>query len=144
MLYATCVRTAMLHAHECMAPVAKDLGKLQRTDRSMIRWICGVKLKDRVNSSLLLERLKIPDLLEQCRLNRLRWYGHVERSDGWIKKVTEMVVEGNARPGRGKKRWSKVVDEDMRLMGLTKAEAQDRTEWRTKIHSRINRKSSTQ
>ena len=74
----------------------------------------------------------------------LRWYGHVERSDCWIKKVTEMVVEGNARPGGGKKRWSKVVDEDMRLMGLTKAEAQDRTEWRTKIHSRINRNSSTQ
>lgn len=144
MLYATCVRTAMLHAHECMAPVAKDLGKLQRTDRSMIRWICGVKLKDRVNSSLLLRKLKIPDLLEQCRLNRLRWYGHVERSDGWIKKVTEMVVEGNARPGGGKKRWSKVVDEDMRLMGLTKAEAHDRTEWRAKIHSRINRNSSTQ
>ena len=97
-----------------------------------------------MNSSLLLKRLKIPDLLEQCRLNRLRWYGHVERSDGWIKKVTQMVVEGNARPGRGKKRWSKVVDEDMRLMGLTKAEAHNRTEWRAKIHSRINRNTSNQ
>ena len=78
MLYATCVRSAMLHAHECMAPALKDLGKLQRADRSMIRWICGVKLKDRIHSSVLLEKLKIPDLLEQCCLNRLRWYqgGH--------------------------------------------------------------------
>ena len=126
MLYATCVRSAMLHAHECMAPVLKDLSKLQSTDRSMMRWICGVKLKDQVNSCVLLEKLKIPDLVEQCRLNRLRWYGHVERSDGWIKKVTEVNGEGRSRPGGGKKHWSKVITEDMRLMGFTKAEAQNR------------------
>ena len=144
MLYATCVRSAMLHAHECMAPVKKDLSKLQSTDRSMIRWICGVKLKDRIHSNLLLQKLKIPDLLEQCRLNRLRWYGHVERSDGWIKSVTEIDVEGRCPPGGGKKRWSKLISEDMKLMGLTKAEVQNRSEWRAKIHSRIHHNTSTQ
>ena len=110
----------------------------------MMRWICGVKLKDRISSLVLLEKLKIPGLVEQCRLNCLRWYGHVERSDGWIKKVTELNVGGRSRPGGGKKRWSKVITEDMRLMGLTKADTQNRSEWRTKIHSRIHQHTSTQ
>ena len=57
----------------------------------------------KVMCAMLLEKLRIPDLVEQCRLNRLRWYGHVERSDGWIKKVTEVNVEGRSRPGGGKK-----------------------------------------
>ena len=70
-----------------MAPVLKDLSKLQSVDRSMMRWICGVKLKDRINSHVLLEKLKIPDLVEQCRLNRLRWYGHVERSEAGFRNL---------------------------------------------------------
>ena len=80
----------------------------------------------------------------ECRLNPLRWYGQVERSDGWIKSVTEIDVEGRCPPGGGKKRWSKLISEDMKLMGLTKAEVQNRSEWRAKIHSRIHQKTSTQ
>ena len=43
----------------------------------MVRWMCGVKLKDRVSNKELRERLGIVDITSLLQQNRLRWYGHV-------------------------------------------------------------------
>jgi len=45
----------------------------------MVRWMCNVKVKDRVSSKELRESLGIDDILVILILqqNRLRWYGHV-------------------------------------------------------------------
>ena len=138
-VYATCVRSAMLHAMECLALTADDINKLQKTDRAMIRWICGVKLKDRVSSDVLLQKLKIPSVVELCRLNRLRWFGHVDRSQTWIKKCTEMTVEGNAKAGGQKKKWRTLVNQDLKLMGITSDATKDRSKWRERIHQRVRK-----
>ena len=39
--------------------------------------MCGVKLKDRLPSKELRERLGIDDIALVLQQNRLRWYGHV-------------------------------------------------------------------
>jgi len=54
----------------------------------MVRWMCGVKLKDRPPSKELRERLGIDDITLVLQQNRLRWYGHVLRKedDDWVKK----------------------------------------------------------
>ena len=41
----------------------------------MVRWMCGVKLKDRCPSKELRERLGIDDIALVLQQNRLRWYG---------------------------------------------------------------------
>ena len=43
----------------------------------MVRWMCGVKLKDRPPSKELRNRLSIDDIALVLQQNRLRWYGHV-------------------------------------------------------------------
>jgi len=43
----------------------------------MVRWMCGVKLKDRLPSKKLRERLGVDDIALVLQQNRLRWYGHV-------------------------------------------------------------------
>ena len=43
----------------------------------MVRWMCNVKVKDRVPSKELTERLGIDDIILILQQNRLRWYGHV-------------------------------------------------------------------
>ena len=136
-LYSTCVRSAMLHATESMALTVNDSSKLQKIDRAMIRWICHVKLKDRVRSDILLGKLGIPDIIEVCRVNRLRWFGHVERNSGWTKKCTEMVVEGKTRLGGQRKKWRTVVEEDLKLMAIPVEVTRDRKEWRREIHKRV-------
>ena len=53
-VFSTCVRTAMLHGSETWGPNKVDLQRLRRNDRSMIRWICGVRPQDDTDTADLL------------------------------------------------------------------------------------------
>ena len=65
---------------------AEDMQRLERTERMMIRWICGVKLSDRKANMELLSWLGIQCVSDAVRRGRLRWFGHVERKepDDWV------------------------------------------------------------
>ena len=52
-VFNACVRSALLHGSETWAPTASDLQRLRRNDRSMIRWICGIKPHDEVPTDML-------------------------------------------------------------------------------------------
>ena len=68
---------------------------LQRSEMRMVRWMCGIKLKDRFPSKELRERLGIDDIALVLQQKRLRWYGHVlQKDDDWVKKCMEYEVEG--------------------------------------------------
>ena len=83
---------------------------LQRAEMRMVRWMCGIKLKDRLPSKELRERLGIDDIALVLQQNRLHWYGHVLRKDDdWVKKYMEYEVEGPRPRGRPKRTWSEVV-----------------------------------
>ena len=96
----------------------------------MVRWMFGVKLKDRLPRKELRERLA---LISQR--NRLRWYGHVLRKDDddWVKKCMEYEVEGSRPRGRSKRTWKEVVREDCQARKLNKEDAVDRCKWRKVI-----------
>ena len=82
----------MLHAAETWAMKVDyylTLNRLRRNDRAMISWICNVKAKDEVSSDSLLTKLGIQDLDVVLRTGRMRWFGHVERSTGWISRSTQ-------------------------------------------------------
>jgi len=53
-LYSSCVRSSMLHGSETW-PVRKEVA-LHRAEMRMVRWMCGIKLQDRVPSKGLRER----------------------------------------------------------------------------------------
>jgi len=71
----------------------------------MVRWTCGIKLKDRFPSRELIERLGIDDTALVLQQNRLRWYGHVMRKedDYWVKKCMVYDVKGPRPRGRPKR-----------------------------------------
>ena len=94
MVYNSCVRCVTIHASECWTPRNEDKQRLARNQRAMLRWICGVRVCDRVSVASLLGRLNISSLEAVLRVNRLRWFGHVQRSDSWIQKCTQMQVDG--------------------------------------------------
>jgi len=81
----------------------------------MVRWMGGVKLKDRLPSKKLRERLGVDDIALVLQQNRLRWYGHVLRKDDddWVKKYMEYEVEGPRPRGRPKRTWKEVVREGL-------------------------------
>ena len=89
--------------------------QLTQPSQANVRWMCGVKLKNRLPSKELRERLGIDDIALVLQQNRLRWYGHVLRKDDddWVKKCMEYEVEGPRPRGRPKRTWREVVWEDL-------------------------------
>ena len=63
--------------------------------------MCGVKIKDRLPSKELRERLGIDDVAFVLQQNRLRWYWHVVRKDDddWVKKCMKFTVQDQRGPG---------------------------------------------
>ena len=65
------------------------------------------------------------------RERRLRWFGHVMRSNGEINRVRSRPVPGRKGPGRPKKTWDECVKQDLKVCGLSEAGTQDRVSWRS-------------
>jgi len=80
-LYSSCVRSRMLHGSETWNVKKENEVVLQQAEMRMVRWTCNVKVKDRVPSKELRERLGIDDMILILQQNRLRWYGHVLRKE---------------------------------------------------------------
>jgi len=82
---------------------------LQREEMRMVRWLCGIKLQDRVPNNELRERPGLDDIILVLQQNRLRWYGHVLRKEDndWVKKCMEYEVEGARLRRRPKKTWER-------------------------------------
>ena len=55
-----------------------DMQRLERTERMMVRWMCGVTLKNRISSAELNKRLDLENVTDVVRRGRLRWFGHLE------------------------------------------------------------------
>ena len=49
-LYSSCVRSSMLLGSETWPVRKENVVALQRAEMRMVRWMCGVKLKDRLPS----------------------------------------------------------------------------------------------
>ena len=52
----------MLHGSETWPVRKENVVALQRAEVRMVRWMCGVKLKDRLPSKELRERLGVDDI----------------------------------------------------------------------------------
>ena len=60
----------------------EEIRRLERAERMMIRWMCGVTLKDRCKSEELRKRLDMEDVADVVSKIRLRWFGHLEKKEG--------------------------------------------------------------
>ena len=109
------------------------MASLRRTERAMIRAMCGVKLLDRRNCEELMDMLGIKESLDRmAKASSIRWYGHVLRKEdeNVIVKALKFEVSGSRGRGRPKQTWKKQVENEMKKNGLGKEDACDRTKWR--------------
>ena len=94
-VYATCVRSCLMHGSEIWPMKVEHELKMNRTEMNMIRWMCGVKPNEeekwRTQRTLGLEPVSL-----MIKKRSLRWFGHVERKDDndWVKRCITCEVEG--------------------------------------------------
>jgi len=115
-LYSSCVRSSILHGSETWPVRKENEVALQWAEMRMVRWMCDIKLKDRVPSKELRARLGLDDIISVLQQNRLQWYGHVLRKEDndWVKKCMEYEVEGTIPTGRPKKTWTEILQKTVR------------------------------
>jgi hypothetical protein len=63
--------------------------------------------------------IKNPTIIETIRLNRLRWFGYVQKREGngIPKRALYMNLETTRMRGRPRKRWQDEVREDGTIAG---------------------------
>jgi hypothetical protein len=88
--------------------------------------------------------LKKPTITETIRLNRLRWFGHVQRMEEnrISKRVLYMNLETRRPRGRPRNRWQDEVREDGRMVGgeVWQDKVYDRKEWKKLLRTARNRR----
>ena len=96
----------------------------------------GVTLKDQRMCEELRQGLGIESVDRVVSRGRLRWYGYVERknADDCVSKCKNLEVVGGRRKGRGTKIWIECVTTDMKVIGLKKEDAQNRSVWSSLIN----------
>ena len=73
-----------------------DVGlKFERAEMQMIRWMCGVSLKDRRTIEELRKLVGVQPITTVIRSGMLRWYGHVMRKsdEDWVNNVWSIELK---------------------------------------------------
>ena len=121
-VYTSCVRSSMTYGSETR-PLLVDVGlTFERAETQMIRWMCGISLKDRRTNEELRRLVGVEPITTFIRSGRLRWYGHVMRKgdEDWVKNCMEYRVEGRRPVGRPRKTWLESVEVDMAELEIDK------------------------
>ena len=107
---SACARV-LIYGSQTWGMRVADLQTLERTESMIVRWMCGVTLRDCRSSAELLDLLFVVGVGDMVRRGgRLRWFGHVERkmhasADDWVSRCRFLAVDGNRRAGRSRKTW---------------------------------------
>ena len=130
----------MLHASETWPVTKPCLQRLQRNDGAMIRQICNIKLQDTatIRSTEPLAWLGIEDLDLILKERRLRWYGHMERSNGAVKTAFDIQVKVKHGPGRPKMTWKQLTERDRREWKLSAINPHERDNWKSGARSAMH------
>ena len=120
-VYKSYVWPAMLYGSEEWCLKESEIGILRRTERSKVRVMCGVQLKDRKRSTYLMFILGLREAMDQLAMaSSVHWYCHVfRRKDGLVlRRALDFEVEGQSKNGRPKRTWKELVGEESVKVGL--------------------------
>ena len=134
------MQSVMMCASETWAVRVEEEQRMERNENVMLRWMCGVTLRDMVPTVELRRRFGVEGVVEIMRRGRLRWFGHVERkeADDWVSACKNFEVAGSRGRGRPRMTWRARLDGDMKDMGLRPGMAMDRDKWRCSIVGRTS------
>jgi hypothetical protein len=129
-------------ASETWTPTKRDRQQLNVFEGKVYRRILGpVYDNEKENWRILTNKeiyasVKKPTIIETIRLNRLRWFEHVQRveENRIPKRVLYMNLGTTRLRGRLRNRWQDEVREDGRIVG---GEG-----WQEKVHNREDGRSS--
>jgi len=77
-IYKACVQSVWVYGSETWAMKVNDIRRLEKSENTMLRLVCGVTLRDRKRIVELMGCLEVLRVEEMVSRGRQRWYGLVE------------------------------------------------------------------
>ena len=134
--YRTAIRPALMYGTECWAIKQGHSHKMSVAEMRMLRWMCGHTRIDRVRNDDIRKKLGVAAIEDKLMESRLRWFGHICRrpSEAPVRRLEAgmdtRIVRGRGRP---RQTWGRVIESDMRVLGLRKEMTLERGLWRDLI-----------
>ena len=91
-IYRSCTRSAMLYGSSTWCRRKNEMAILKRSEKAMIRAMCGVILIEKRSSQELINLLGLEKTLDGlASANEMRWYGRILRRgyDDVLKKMLD-------------------------------------------------------
>ncbi|KAK3548948.1 hypothetical protein QTP70_021670, partial [Hemibagrus guttatus] len=134
-VYRTVVRPAMLYGLETVSLRKRQESELEVAELKMLRFSLGVTRLDRIRNEYIRGTAHVGRLGDKVREDRLRWFGHVQRRESEYigRRMLDMELPGRRQRGRPKRRYMDGINEDMKLVGASVEDAEDRDEKREMI-----------
>ncbi|KAK3563223.1 hypothetical protein QTP86_018276 [Hemibagrus guttatus] len=134
-VYRTVVRAAMLYGLETVPLRKRQESELEVAELKMLRFSLGVTRLDRIRNEYIRGTAHVGCLGDKVREARLRWFGHVQRRESEYigRRMLDMELPGRRQTGRPKRRYMDGINEDMKLVGASVEDAEDRDRWREMI-----------
>ncbi|XP_026042711.1 uncharacterized protein LOC113033277 [Astatotilapia calliptera] len=131
-IYKSVVRPVALHGSECWPATAKHEQALHTMEMRMLRWCLGLTRWDHVMNTDVRKRMGIAPITDKMQEARLRWYGHVVRSDenSVVRTALRLSPQGRRPRGRPKRRWMDRIKDDVKKIEADLTDALDRPKWR--------------
>ncbi|KAK3548620.1 hypothetical protein QTP70_015565, partial [Hemibagrus guttatus] len=127
-VYRTVVRPAMLYGLETVSLRKRQESELEVAELKMLRFSLGVTRLDRIRNEYIRGTAHVGRLGDKVREDRLRWFGHVQRRESEYigRRMLDMGLPGRRQRGRPKRRYMDGINEDMKLVGASVEDAEDR------------------
>ena len=126
--YRCCVKSAILYGNEAWCSKENEIAILRRTERAMVRAMCGQKVVARKTTEEQIDTLGLRETTDWlATANGVRWYElELRRDDDSVLRVAlDLEVSGKRKRGQLKKTWKKQVEKTEKI-GLKKKDALNR------------------
>jgi hypothetical protein len=140
----------LTYASETWTLTKRDRKQMNFFERKVYRRILGPEYdNEKENWRILTNKeiyasVKKPTIIETIRLNRVHWFGHVQRMEEnrIPKRVLYMNLGTTRLRGRPRNRWQDEVREDGRIVGGEgwQEKVHNREEWKKLLRTARNRR----
>ncbi|KAK3566076.1 hypothetical protein QTP86_025544 [Hemibagrus guttatus] len=127
-VYRTVVRPAMLYGLETVSLRKRQESELEVAELKMLRFSLGVTRLDRIRNEYIRWTAHVGRLGDKVREDRLRWFGHVQRRESEYigRRMLDMELPSRRQRGSPNRRYMDGINEDMKLVGASVEDAEDR------------------